>query len=327
MNQITEEASVEIDTLATIVKRKERIADDIVLFELVSADAAVKLPRFTSGSHVEVLARNGSKRQYSLCNAPSDGDRYVIAIKREAEGRGGSVSMVDEVAVGDRLLVSHPKNYFSLDKGATRHLFIAGGIGITPILSMTRELAETQGDFRLVYCTRSPETTAFAAELAEPAFADRTTIHHDHGDRAQSFDLESLLAERAEGTHLYCCGPGPLMRAVRELTRHWPKSAVHFEDFSTTLKEGKPSDAEFTVHLARQGVTIGIAPGVSVLDALRRHGVAVPSSCESGTCGSCRTKLLEGIPDHRDYILDDDETQEIMICVSRAKSKRLVLDI
>jgi phthalate 4,5-dioxygenase reductase subunit len=323
----SEEASVDTASLSMTVHRKEEIADAVFLFELVSADESVELPRFTAGSHVEVLTRTGLKRQYSLCNAPSDSGRYVIAVKREEGGRGGSISMADELAEGDRLLVSHPTNYFELDPGAARFLFIAGGIGITPILSMARELAQTGRDFKLVYCTRSPRTTAFAAELAAEPFADKTVIHFDHGDRAHSFDLASVLAQRPEGTHLYCCGPGPLMHAVRDLSRHWPASTVHFEDFSTALKEGKSGDAEFTVRLARRGITIGVPAGMSILDALRRHGIHVSSSCESGTCGACRTGLLQGVADHRDYILEEDETREIMICVSRAKSDELVLDL
>jgi phthalate 4,5-dioxygenase reductase subunit len=325
---ISEEASVELDTLSMRVQRKEKVADDIFLFELVPADPAAPLPPFSAGAHVEVLTRSGLKRQYSLCNAPSDSSHYLIAVKREAGGQGGSRSMADDVAAGDQILVSRPRNYFELDHSAVRYLFIAGGIGITPILSMSRELVRSGGDFRLVYCTRSPETTAFADELAGPGFSGRAIVHHDHGERSRSFDLAGLLAAvPPPGTHLYCCGPQPLMHAVRDLSRHWPSATVHFEDFSADVKHGKQGDAEFTVHLMRQNRTIGVPAGESILDALRRNGVVTPSSCESGTCGSCRTRLLEGVPDHRDYILDEEETGEIMICVSRAKSDRLVLDL
>jgi phthalate 4,5-dioxygenase reductase subunit len=324
---MTLEESADISTQSMLIRRKGEIAQDVFLFELVSADESIKLPRFTAGSHIEVLTRNGLRRPYSLCNAPSDCDRYMIAVKRDAAGAGGSISMADDLQAGDRILVSQPKNYFALDPKARRFVLVAGGIGITPILSMARELVETRRDFKLLYCTRSPDTTAFADELSVPEFASHTVIHHDYNDRSRSFDLPSLLTERVEGTHLYCCGPAPLMHAVRDLSRHWSEDAVHFEDFSASVKLAKSGDSEFTVRLARQGVTLGVPAGVSILETLRRHGISAPSSCESGTCGACRTGLLGGVADHRDFILDEDETGDIMICVSRAKSSELVLDI
>lgn len=314
--------------LPLTVRDKREVAVDTWLFDLVSDTPGVPLPAFTAGAHVVLLTPTGLTRRYSLCNPPSEREHYQVAIKREAAGMGGSVGMIDRVRVGDRVMVSPPENYFPLDSQVPSCLLIAGGIGITPILSMAHALAESGRDFQLLYCTRSPESTAFAEQMTAAPFVGRTTLHHDHGERSRSYDLAALLATQPAQTHLYCCGPAPLMHAVREHSRHWAHGTVHFEDFGSTVKVDKPGDKAFDVVLARQGRTLHVAANTSILDALRQQGVQVPSSCESGTCGACRTGLLEGVGEHRDYVLDDEEqAREIMICVSRARSERLVLDV
>jgi phthalate 4,5-dioxygenase reductase subunit len=307
--------------------RKTEIARDIFLFELGPREPG-DLPGFTAGSHLLVQAPNGIARRYSLCNAPSDRGRYLIAVKRDPAGRGGSLSMAQDTAVGDVLLVSPPLNYFPLSDDAASHVLIAGGIGITPMRAMLHELIARRADFRLIYCTRSPEATAFRQELSDPALAGRIRVHHDHGDPKHSLAVRPLLADRPEGAHVYCCGPRPLMQAVRDAANHWPSATVHFEDFGTSAVPGEGADRPFLVRLAKSGTILDVPVGVSILDALRREGIAVPSSCESGTCGSCRTRLLDGTADHRDFVLDDDEQEgEIMICVSRARSGMLTLDV
>lgn len=310
------------------VRRKIKVAQDITLFVLMRPSRK-ELPPFTAGSHLLVVTPNGLSRRYSLCNAPSERYRYVIAVKRDAAGESGSISMVDDLAEGALLDVSPPFNYFPLATEATSYLLIAGGIGITPILSMMRELIAKAADFKLVYCTRSPETTAFLHGLSSPELAERVLVHYDYGDRQRSHAFGPLLAQRVGEAHLYCCGPRPLMNAVREMSTHWPSSAVHFEDFGTSAHpEHEDGEKPFSVRLARCGATVEVPPAVSILEALRRRGFAVPSSCESGTCGTCRTTLLAGLADHRDYVLDEDEQEKaIMICVSRAKSEELVLDL
>ncbi len=312
-----------------VVREKTVLARDIVLFVLAHPEGA-PLPPFTAGSHVLVVTPSGLSRRYSLCNAPSERERYAIAVKREPDGEGGSASMVDAVQVGMRLELSYPFNYFPLCDEASSHLLIAGGIGITPILAMGRELAARRADFRLEYCTRSPECTAFLQELRAPEWRGRVRVHHDHGEPPPELPFASLLARREAETHLYCCGPRGLVMAVRKAASHWPATALHFEDFGTG--EFAPADGavagEFVVRLARSGREVPVRSDVSILEAIRRSGVEVPSSCESGTCGTCRTRLLEGSADHRDFVLDEDEQQrEIMICVSRALSPRLVLDL
>jgi phthalate 4,5-dioxygenase reductase subunit len=303
------------------IARAERIAEDIHLFELRDP-AGTDLPEFTAGAHVTVRVPNGMLRKYSLCNDPAERDRYVIAVKRETSGRGGSESLVRDTATGGALAVSDPINNFALVKAAGGHLFVAGGIGITPIMAMIRQLAAAGRRFRLYYCTRAPEVTAFRAELAE--FGSQVVIHHDGGDLARAIDLWPIL-EKPSGRHLHCCGPRGLMQAVRDMTGHWPSSAVHFESFADAAP--RPDDKPLTVRLAKSGDIVTVPVGTTILAALRAHGLDVPSSCESGTCGTCRTRLVSGEADHRDLVLADDErATNIMLCVSRALSDELVID-
>jgi phthalate 4,5-dioxygenase reductase subunit len=301
-------------------------ADGIRCFELVDPSGA-PLPAFTPGSHIKVQVPNGEIRKYSLCNSPDERHRYVIAVKRETAGRGGSISLVDNAAEGDLLPTSQPDNAFPLVEAASGYLFIAGGIGITPILSMIRSFAALPDvPWRLNYCTRSPQATAFLKELTAPELKDRVSIHHDLGDPSRSFDPWPIL-ERVSSEHIYCCGPRGLMETVRDMTGHWPHSHVHFESFN----DGGAvlaNDSAFTVRAARSGKSFLVPVGKSILSVLREAGYTLPSSCESGTCGTCRTRLLAGSADHRDMVLMPEEMEsQIMICVSRAHSDELVLDL
>ncbi|MGR4868344.1 PDR/VanB family oxidoreductase [Variovorax sp. LARHSF232] len=302
------------------------VAEGIRSFELVQPDGT-ELPPFTPGSHIGVQTPGGAVRKYSLCNDPGERHRYVITVKRDPNGQGGSISMHDEAHAGDVLATSPPDNAFPLVDNARAYLFIAGGIGITPILSMIRSFAGLPAaPWKLHYLTRSPESTAFADELMRPQLRRHVHIHHDHGDPEKSFDLWPAL-EKPNTAHIYCCGPRPLMESVRDMTGHWSPANVHFESFN----EGggvKPDDQPFKIRLARSGLEFDVPVGKSILATLREHGCNAPSSCESGTCGTCRTTLLSGDADHRDMVLMPEELSErIMICVSRARSPELVLDL
>lgn len=310
------------------VTAREQIAADIWQFTLapIVGASSERLPEFTAGSHLTVITPAGMRRNYSLCGAPADRSRYQIAVKREANGRGGSRSMVDEVAAGAHLMVSNPRNNFGLDKRAKSFLFVAGGIGITPILSMMRHLKAGGGvPFHLYYCTRDAASTAFADELTNE-FPGQITLHHDGGDVAKAFDFWPVF-ESPTAAHIYCCGPRGLMEAVADMTGHWPSGAIHFESFGLGAA-AQAENAAFDVRLRSSGQVIHVAKDKSVLDALRAAGIAVRSSCESGTCGSCKTGLVAGEADHRDMVLTDDERAgNVMVCVSRAKSAELVLDL
>jgi len=219
-----------------------------------------------------------------------------------------------------------PPNGFALEKPRDGIQFVAGGIGITPIMAMIRQVRAEGKRFRLFYCSRSPETTAFRDELGAPQFKDKVTIYYDQGDPSRSLDLRPILAERKNREHLYCCGPRPLMEAVRAMTDHWSPTAVHFEAFSEA-ETHRPGDKSFKVRLARSGAVLDVPTDKTILEVLRDYGLEVPSSCETGTCGTCRTKLLAGEADHRDLVLAEHERKDtIMICVSRARGDEITID-
>jgi phthalate 4,5-dioxygenase reductase subunit len=313
-------------TIDLAVTATDVVADGIRRFEL-RHPAGEALPPFTAGSHVPVIAPGGVTRRYSLANDPAERDRYEIAVKRDAAGRGGSIAMVDRVRVGDRLPVGRPRNQFALAPRAHEFLFIAGGIGITPILSMMRHLdAAGERRFRLVYLTRDRASTPFADVIQAPPLARHVTLHHDGGDPARAFDLWPLL-EKPTRAHVYCCGPRGLMDAVRDMSGHWPFGAVHFESFGVDAAT-RANDVAFDVALARSGRRLHVPADRSILDVLREAGIRVRSSCEAGSCGSCRTGLLAGDVEHRDFVLGEGERDHaIMVCCSRARTGDLVLDL
>ncbi len=309
-----------------MVARKVALATDIQLFELRHPEGC-DLPAFTAGAHITVQTPNGSRRNYSLCSDPSDASMYQIAVKRDATGRGGSISMADELHEGALLSLSAPRNNFELHPRANNFIFVAGGIGITPIFSMMRQL-KGQGNqqFKLIYCTRDAANTAFLTELNSTEFSAHVQLHHDHGDINNALDFWPVF-ETPSNAHVYCCGPRGLMDAVADMTGHWPSGAVHFESFGVDASAFQVNTA-FSVYLQKSGVRVPVSADQSILEALLVAGQHVISSCESGTCGSCRTGLLSGQAEHRDMVLTDEEKgSSIMVCVSRATSAELVLDL
>ncbi|HEV7263488.1 MAG TPA: PDR/VanB family oxidoreductase [Falsiroseomonas sp.] len=307
----------------------DRIAEGIHRFDLADPEGA-ELAAFTAGAHLRLRVPNGLVRRYSLCSDPADTSSYSIAVKREEGGQGGSVSLCDGTRAGDLLPAAPPRNDFALSGNPVSRVFIAGGIGITPIMAMIRHLqAEGRPPWKLYYLTRSPTQTAFLEELRAPELRGKVVIHHDGGDPDKAYDLWPLL-EQPKGRHVHCCGPRGLMQAVRDMTGHWPASAMQFEDFGAGGGQQRPDDLAFTVRLARSGRVVEVPAGTSILQTLRAAGVAVAHSCESGTCGTCRTGLLAGTADHRDLVLMEHETAtQIMVCVSRAApgTGELVLDL
>ena len=310
------------------VTRKKPIARDIHLLELQDPSGAI-LPAFSAGAHLPVQVPTGAMRHYSMCGDPQEAGAYQIAVKREATGRGGSISLIDGVHAGDTLMVGEPDNQFALSDKARSFILIAGGIGVTPMLAMIHQLrAEGRRPFKLYYLARDPESTAFLETLGAPELADQVLIHHDHRDPTRSLDLWPVLEKSVSGAHLYCCGPKGLMDNVRDMSGHWPTSAVHFESFGADTHP-RDDDQAFEVVLRRSGKQLTVGPRQSLLDALRGNGLQVPSSCESGTCGSCKVGLLEGQADHRDYVLlPEEHATHFMPCVSRAQGGGpLVLDL
>lgn len=307
------------------ISRKEEIARDIHLFELRRADGG-ELPEFTAGAHITLKAPNGLIRKYALANDPAERDRYLTAVERESGG-AGSASLLDDTQVGDELIVSGPVNDFELARNAQNFIFIAGGVGIVPFLSMIHQFrAAPEKQFKLYYSAHSPERAAFREELSAPELKRNVTINYDGGDPARALDIWPIVEERKNRAHLYCCGPRALLETVRDMTGHWSSAAVHLEALEEPERR-KPDDKPFKVQLAHSGAVVDVPVGVTILEAMRAAGHDVPSSCESGTCGTCRTKLIAGEADHRDLVLAEHErASQIMICVSRARSDELTID-
>lgn len=309
------------------VRTVSEVANRIRLYELVPLDGGTSLPPFTAGAHVAVKLSVG-ERQYSLCNDPSERHRYVIAVQREDAGRGGSAEVHRSLHVGDVVEIRDPVNHFALSDRDVSRILIAGGIGITPILSMARALTRSGQVFSIAYLTRSPEDAAFLDELA--VFKDTgvdVIVHHDSTAGGQLFDLRGLLADAA-GSEVYCCGPAGLMAAVAASAAHLPPADVRFEHFSANTELHKEDDPTFEVVLGKTGKRLFVPADRTILDVLLEAGCQVDFSCEEGTCGTCITRLLAGEADHRDVVLNPEEREtHILVCCSRANSPSLTLDL
>jgi vanillate O-demethylase ferredoxin subunit len=305
-------------------------AQGINSFELVHPTGEA-LPSFTAGAHIDVHVPGGYVRNYSLCNSESERHRYLIGVLHVLDGRGGSRAMHEKVRPGDTILVSEPRNQFSLSETAERHLLIAGGIGITPLLAMLETLKARRAAFEFHYCTRSPERTAFMDRLEAMRPHGSVSIHHDHGNPALGLDVEALLQNHTPGTHLYFCGPAGFMEAARRGSAHWPQESVHFEYFVVPSAAPSPGGAareNFKVRLAIAGCELDVPAGRSILEVLRAAGIECESSCEAGICGTCRTRYLDGEPEHNDMVLTGHERNDfVMICCARSRSEVLTLDL
>jgi vanillate O-demethylase ferredoxin subunit len=316
--------------LTVRVARKSLEVADICTFELVDADGR-PLPPFSAGSHVDVHLPNGLTRQYSLCNDPAEGHRYLIGVLKDPASRGGSKAMHDLVNEGDVLRISTPKNHFPLAHEAKRSVLLAGGIGVTPILCMAERLAMAGEDFEMHYCTRSRDRTAFLGRIEAAAFATSVQFHFDDGPPEQKLDIERLVASPQPGMHLYVCGPKGFMDWVlgTARARGWPSGQLHYEFFAAEVVKSD-SDGSFEVQLASSGRIVVVPKDQTVIQALAEAGVEVQFSCEQGVCGTCVTRVLAGEPDHRDMYFAPEEhaaNNQFTPCCSRSKSPRLVLDL
>ncbi len=318
-----------MNTIEVRVAHKRSEADGICSYELVTTDGA-PLPPFEAGAHIDVHVGEQLVRQYSLCNAPGETHRYQIAVLKDAASRGGSQAMHDTIDTGSVLRIGAPKNLFPLVE-AERTLLLAGGIGVTPILAMAETLAARGADFEMHYSARAPERTAFRERIGAAPFAGRVHFHYDSGEPAQKLDLQALLAAPGAGTHLYVCGPQGFIDHVLGSARAlgWPAAHLHVEYFGAAAVDTS-GDRPFDVKLAASGKVVTIPAGQTVIKVLAEHGVDIPYSCEEGVCGTCLTRVLEGVPDHRDLYLTEEEqaaNDQFTPCCSRAKTPVLVLDL
>jgi vanillate O-demethylase ferredoxin subunit len=313
--------------LDVVISRREILADGIIGLELAAIGSA-PLPAFDPGAHVDVYVSPGVVRQYSICTDPTERASYRFGILLEANSRGGSIEIHRTFTEGRRIRIGLPRNNFRLVDDAREVILLAGGIGITPLLSMALHLRRRGTPFHLSYCTRTRGRTAFLSELSGE-FAAHTTVHFDDGPIAQRFSAEKLAFGPNPGTHAYVCGPQGFMDWVIGALKRldWAEANIHVEYFTATADK---SGAAFQVIAARSGKTVQVPADKTIAEVLIANGIEVPMSCEQGVCGTCLTKVLKGIPDHRDLYQTDAEkaaNQHITPCCSRALSPVIELDI
>lgn len=323
---MVEDALIELKVVS-----KKHEAQDICSLELASPSGEALAP-FAAGAHIDVHV-GGVVRQYSLCNNPQERHRYQIAVLREPQSRGGSVAIHDQVQVGQTLKVGAPRNLFSLAHSAPHSLLLAAGVGITPILCMAERLSHAGQPFSMHYCARSHARMAFRQRIESSGFAGAAHFHVDEDGPDSQLDLAATLAAMPAGTHLYACGPAGFLAHVLETARalDWPEERLHYEFFAampsmpSTLPQGS-----FEVCIASTGEKLLVKAEESVVDALARAGLNVPVSCGQGVCGTCLTRVLDGVPDHRDMFLTPEErarNDQFTPCCSRAMGASLTLDL
>ncbi|MBD8573982.1 oxidoreductase [Pseudomonas syringae] len=314
--------------LNVVVSKRQVQGDGVVVLDLTRADGA-PLPLFEAGAHVDIHIAPGLVRQYSLCSDPADVSLYRLGVLRDPASRGGSVGVHDTLLEGRSVQISTPRNLFPLVAGARRSILLGGGIGITPMIAMAYALQQRGEDFELHYCGRSRSRSAFLEQLQAAPFADKVITHFDDEGSGQNLDLVKVLGQGERGVHMYTCGPSGFMEWVISGARQqgYAEDHIHKEYFQV---EVDASGESFEVVAARSGKTVQVAEGQSILDALAGVGIKIEISCEQGVCGTCLCDVLEGEPDHRDVYLTDEEkagNDQILVCCSRAKTKKLVLDI
>ncbi|WP_043202702.1 PDR/VanB family oxidoreductase [Pseudomonas putida] len=314
-------------TISALVHTLRHEAEGIISVELRPWGDTVFTP-FEAGSHIDLHLPNGLVRSYSLLNAPSDQGRYVVGILRDRASRGGSRYVHEQLRVGTQLQISQPRNNFALDTRASHSVLVAGGIGITPIYCMFRQLLALGRSAELVYCARSRAEAALVEEITG---LGAKVLYHFNDEKGGLPDLASYLAGRPADTHFYCCGPTPMLDAFEQACERLGYPHAHIERF--TAAEVAPSqDAQdsYSVELSKSGRTVSVEPGLNLLDVLLEAGCDIEYSCREGVCGSCETRVLDGDIDHRDGVLTKAEraaNKSMMVCVSGCKSRRLVLDL
>lgn len=320
-------AKVHEFTTDLVVHRRRRTADGVVALDLVDPQGS-DLPAWEPGAHIDLLLDEGLVRQYSLCGDPRDAKTWRVGVLLDPQSRGGSRHVHENLAEGSSVRVRGPRNHFAL-VDSPRYLFIAGGIGITPILPMIASAQQGGSDWALIYLGRSRTTMAFAQALSD-TYGDRVTLwpHDEHG----RFDLEAALEEPGEDTLVYCCGPEQLLSAAEQHCGQWPEGSLHIERFAAKAPAEPTAEAldTFQVVCQRSAVTVEVSNDTSILEALEDADIPILSSCLEGICGTCEATVLEGTPDHRDSMLTDAERasgNKILTCVSRSRSEKLVLDL
>jgi ferredoxin-NADP reductase len=321
-------ANVHEFTSDLIVRHRSTPAEGVVVLDLGHPDDE-DLPRWEPGAHIDLLLEDGLTRQYSLCGDPNDSGLWRIGVLLDPNSRGGSSYVHGNLNEGATVRVRGPRNHFPL-VDAPHYRFVAGGIGITPILAMLEAVQRSGGDWTLLYGGRTKASMAFAEDLAN-RYPERVTVWPQ--DERGLLDLESLFKEPEDNTLVYCCGPEALLSAVEQHSSHWPAGILHIERFAAkapTAEEAAEALAQFEVVCQRSGSTFEITSDQSILEVLEEEGIPILGSCYEGVCGTCEARILEGTADHRDSVLTDAEkaaNEMMLICVSRSRTERLVLDL
>lgn len=318
-------------TIPVVVRSATTVSRDVRQLQFSRRDGQ-RLPPFTPGAHIDLHLAPGLIRQYSLCGAVEEDALYTVAVKLEPQSRGGSRAVHERLKPGTELNISLPRNNFPIDLDASHSILIAGGIGITPLLCMARALVQKGRSFKLHYFSRSAEHAAFLDVLQGAGFAGQTEPHFEQNHEETAASLKQALDAPRPGAQLYLCGPRAFMDLVCNVAseRGWPKASVHLEYFNAGQQAPATSESELRVTLARTGITVAVPPGATIVDVLRAAGVDVDTSCEQGVCGTCITRVLDGIPEHRDLFLTEEEKARgdcMALCVSRAVTPHLVLDL
>ncbi len=317
-------------TLETLVRDLRREATHVLSVELCPANDGEHFPSFEPGSHIDLILEGGLVRSYSLCNDSTEPDRYVVGVLQEKNSRGGSAYVHEKLRVGQRLTISAPRNNFTLAPGGQEVVLVAGGIGITPVLSMLRYLSRKKRPATLYYCARSRKEAAFLDDIALLESESLKVHLHFDDEQGKPPALKSYLVAHSKDCHFYCCGPQPMLAAFEATCQELGVANVHIERFSALPKSGVRTTEGFVVELRRTGITIDVHKDQSILDAVLATGCFPDHSCQEGLCGACETIIIEGEVDHRDSILTIKEkatNRSMMICVSRSKSPKLVLDL
>ena len=308
------------------VSEKIKTAEGIVSIKLESIDG--QLPTFQPGAHIDLHLQNGLVRQYSLVNGPGETNFYRIGVKLEEPSAGGSSYIHENLRVGDVLACSTPRNNFPLRRDSIKTIFIAGGIGLTPLLAMSQALDVMSLDYEFHYFVQNDKHIAFSSVLNK--LKNKAFIHEGFSPDSTVKKINDVLKSPKNSMNLYVCGPGPMLEATRQIAAelNWPNNSIHFEYFKNSNEIDDSSS--FEIELARSALSLNVPTGKSILEVLRENGVDLPSSCEQGACGTCKVGVIKGSIDHQDVYLNEGERSEgdvMMTCVSRSLSKSLILDI
>jgi len=324
----TPSASVHEFTTDLVVRHRSTPAEGVVVLDLVHPESG-DLPLWEPGAHIDLMLSDGLTRQYSLCGDPRDAGVWRVGVLLDPNSRGGSRYVHEELAEGTTVRVRGPRNHFPLVDAPT-YRFIAGGIGITPIFAMLEAVQRAGSEWTLLYGGRTKASMAFADELAE-RYPERVTVWPQ--DERGLLDLESLFKEPEDNTLVYCCGPEALLTAVEQHSAHWPAGILHIERFAAkapTAEQAAEALDQFEVVCQRSGITLDITADKSILETLEEADIPIMASCYEGVCGTCEARVLEGTPDHRDSMLTEPEkaaNEVMLVCVSRSRTERLVLDL